>query len=107
MIIREKYMSNFHLYITNTTGEIDCISIRESLATGCIPLISNFGVFKERDGIHFDLNTEDKTYRLIAVKIIQLLKKYEEMNEEREKLKLSPTLVNWEEVSKKWLEHMI
>jgi len=106
MIIREKYMSNFHLYITNTTGEIDCISIRESLATGCIPLISNFGVFKERDGIHFDLNTEDKTYGLIAVKIIQLLKKYEEMNEERERLKLSPTLVNWEEVSKKWLEHM-
>jgi hypothetical protein len=26
-----------------------CISIRESLITGCIPLISNFGVFKERE----------------------------------------------------------
>jgi len=106
MIIREKYMSNFHLYITNTTGEIDCISIRESLVTGCIPLLSNFGVFKERDGIHFDLKDDDKTYGLIAVKIIQLLKKYDEMNEEREKLKLSSTLVSWEDVSKKWLEYM-
>ena len=55
IIIREKQMSSFHLYVTNSFSEIDCISIRESLATGAIPLISNFGVFKERDGIHFDI----------------------------------------------------
>lgn len=103
MVIREKYLSNFHLYITDSKFEIDCISIRESLVTGCIPLISNSGVFKERDGIHFDIDNE-KSYSLIPVKIIQLLKKYEEMNEEREKLKLSTTLISWEDVSKKWLE---
>ena len=75
MIIREKHMSNFHLYITNTIGEIDCISIRESLATGCIPLISNFGIFKEREGIHFDFIEGNKQLQaMIAVKIIQLLK---------------------------------
>lgn len=108
MIIREKYMSNFHLYITNTIGEIDCISIRESLATGCIPLISNFGIFKEREGIHFDLIEGDKkSCGLIAVKIIQLLKNQAEMDLYREKNKLSPLLINWEEVSNKWLKNNI
>ena len=105
MIIREKHMSNFHLYVTNTTGEIDCISIRESLATGCIPLISNGSVFKEREGIHFDLIDNNKeSYNMIAVKIIQLLKKYDEMNEYREKNKLSSSLISWEDVANKWLE---
>ena len=103
MIIREKYLSNFQLYITETTAEIDCISIKESLVTGCIPLISNFGVFKERDGIHFDIDDE-KSYKLISVKIIQLLKKFDEMNKEREKLKLSSSLLSWEEISQKWLD---
>ena len=106
MIIREKYYSNFQLYITNSLLEIDCISIRESLVTGCIPLLSNSGVFKERDGIHFDLTEDDKTYGLIAVKIIQLLKKYDEMNNIREKLKDSPSIINWEDVSKKWLDNV-
>ena len=31
IIVREKYLSTFQLYITNTPSEIDCISIRESL----------------------------------------------------------------------------
>lgn len=104
IIIREKYMSNFQLYITNTIGEIDCISIRESLATGCIPLISNFGVFKEREGIHFDLiDGDNKSYGMIAIKIIQLLKDLEKMNEYREKNKSSLLLIDWQEVANKWL----
>jgi len=105
MIIREKYMSNFHLYITNTIGEIDCISIRESLATGCIPLISNFGIFKEREGIHFDFIEGNKQSQgLIAVKIIQLLKSQDEMDKYREKIVESPLLIGWEEVADKWLQ---
>jgi hypothetical protein len=107
IIIREKYMSNFHLYTTNSTAEIDCISIRESLITGCIPLITNGSVFKEREGIHFDLiDNNEKSYKMIAVKIIELLKKYNEMSEYREKIKLSETVISWEDVSNKWLEYM-
>jgi hypothetical protein len=37
----------------------------------------------------------------------KFFKEYEEMNEERERLKLSSTLISWEEVSQKWLEYMI
>ena len=70
MIIREKYLSNFHIYITNTDAEIDCISVRESCITGAIPLLSNHGVFVERSGLHFDLlETNQRSYIEIATKI--------------------------------------
>jgi glycosyltransferase involved in cell wall biosynthesis len=105
IIAREKHRSSFQLYVTNTPIEIDCISIRESLATGCIPLLSNFGVFKDREGIHFDLNpTDSKSYQNIALKIIQLMKQPELLHGYREKIKKSPLLINWEQVAKQWID---
>ena len=107
MIIREKYMSNFHLYVTNTPIEIDCISIRESLATGAIPLLSNFGVFKDREGLHFDLNQFDpKSYQQIAFKVLNLLRQADKFDGYRQQMRKSPLLINWENTAKKWLELM-
>ena len=60
MIIREKYLSTYHFYITNSETEIDCISIRESLLTGCIPIISKFGVFQNRHGIQYNWDPTNK-----------------------------------------------
>jgi glycosyltransferase involved in cell wall biosynthesis len=106
IIAREKHMSNYQLYVSNTPIEIDCISIRESLASGCIPLISTYGVFKDREGIHFELNDKDmRCYQAIAIKILQLLKQNENLNGYREKIKQSPLLTTWKETADKWLEH--
>ena len=102
IIIREKYMSNFEFCIKNQLGccfDIDSISIKESLKIGCIPLLDNHPISKDIDGIHLD----DK---LTAVKILDLLKKKNEMNILREKNKLSPTLIDWETVSKMWLTYI-
>jgi hypothetical protein len=96
-------MSNFHLYITQSTGEIDCISIRESLAAGAIPLLSNFGVFKDRDGIHFDV-VDEKSYQQIALQVVQLFAKQAELDALRIRMRSSPMLIRWPEVAKKWLE---
>jgi len=105
IVIREKYMSSFHLYVTNTPIEIDCISIRESLATGAIPLISNFGVFKDREGVHFDLiNNNIKCYQIIGVKITELMKQGSNLNIYRDKMKKSKLLINWLDTAKAWLE---
>ena len=105
IIIREKHMSSYQLYVTNTPGEIDCISIRESLATGCIPLLSNFGVFKEREGIHFELNDKDpKCFQQIGLKILQLMKQNDKLGDYREKIKKSPLLINWSQIAQKWLD---
>jgi len=101
-IIREKYMSSFQLYVTNTISEIDCISIRESLVTGCIPLISNFGVFSEREGIHFDLNENDQeSMKTIAINIVNLIKNKDQINTLREVFKKSQTIMNWSLIAKK------
>jgi glycosyltransferase involved in cell wall biosynthesis len=103
IIIREKHMSNFHLYISNSDAEIDCISVRESLVAGAIPLISNYGVFKEREGIHFDLEENQMSYLQVALKIINIMKDTE-LDSFREKLKKSTTLINWIDVSARWIQ---
>jgi glycosyltransferase involved in cell wall biosynthesis len=104
IIIREKHMSSFHLYITNTPIEIDCISIRESLATGCIPILSNFGVFKDREGIHFDIKEKDiKSYQNAAVKILQIMAQQEKLLGYREQIKKSSLITSWDDTAKKWL----
>ena len=105
-IIREKYLSTFHFYISNTEAEIDCISIKESLVTGCIPLISNFGVFKERQGIHFNFETE-KDIKMTAIQIINLLKNPSQINEFRDKIKSDPTIVDWETIALEWKKYFV
>jgi hypothetical protein len=102
MIIREKYMSSFQLYITNTIAEIDCISIRESLVTGCIPLISNFGVFAEREGIHFNLiDSDPESMKEIAINIIKIINDKNQMNILRNVFKKSSTIIDWLTIAKK------
>jgi len=103
MIIREKYMSSFHLYISESKREIDCISIRESLATGAIPLLSNFGVFKDRAGIHFDV-VDQSSYQKIAIQISQLIHKKDMLEDYRKELKVSPLLVSWSDIADLWLK---
>ena len=105
MIIREKYMSSFQLYITNTIAEIDCISIRESLVTGCIPLISNFGVFAEREGIHFNLvDNNPELMKDIAINIVKIINDKDKMDVLRNVFKKSSTIIDWTTVANRILE---
>jgi hypothetical protein len=104
-IVREKYLSSFQLYISNTNSEIDCISIRESLVTGCIPLISDFGVFKEREGIHFQLVEHESVLISIAKEIVKIIQEQQpQMDVLRNVFKKSHTILSWEDISKKWLD---
>ncbi len=102
-IVREKYMSSFQLYITNTNSEIDCISIRESLVTGCIPLISDFGVFKEREGIHFDLVENNNVLNAIGYEIVKLIKEPQKLDVLRNVFKKSATILSWSDIANNWL----
>jgi hypothetical protein len=107
-IIEEKYNSTFHIYITLTDAEIDCISIRESLVTGCIPIIYNHGVFEERDGIKYDLpliinnNISVENCEKIANDIVSKMKNFELINNMRTLLSSSNTISSWEESAKSW-----
>jgi len=104
LIINEKWKSTFHLYITKTEEEIDCISIRESIASGCIPMISDFGVFKERNGIHFKM-TESPTqndYKNFASQICSIMRNKELISRFRSEIINKEKFEDWETTSKEW-----
>ena len=102
VIALEKRKSNFQLYITDFIGEIDCISIRESLVAGCIHLISNSGVFNKRDGLHFDIGSKtQENFAKIASILLNLLKKPEFLEIARQKFILN----TWEQTADCWLNN--
>ena len=101
IIAREKYMSSFELYISNIVNEVDCVTIRESIIAGCIPLIANFGVFLERDGFKFDMNHEDsKIMQKNALHILQIIKDQNALNDIRKEFyKNCSTLLSLNQIS--------
>jgi len=105
IIIREKYLSTFHLYLSTNSLEIDCISIRESLVTGCIPIISKVGVFANRDGLQFDWNPQDKNSgKQIADDIINKMYNTELISNFSSQIQYSNTIIDWSDIAQKWLE---
>ena len=81
---------------------VDCVNIKESAIAGCVPIISNIGVFNELDGFHIQIT--NSPIQLIPVNIIQLLKNQTKINELREKHLKSDKIINWISTAKKWFE---
>lgn len=105
LVAREKRLSTFQLYLTNAPAEIDCISVRESLVAGCIPLLLNEGVFAERDGYHLTgAVTDPQSCMAMAIKILELANNSAVCEQLRQKLRKSPTVVDWPRVSERWNE---
>ena len=103
MIIREKYLSTFHMYLSDSIAEIDCISVRESLITGCIPIISKFGVFENRHGIQYNWDPTNKLLcKAVAENIIKEMNEFEYIELARKQLINSTTIVSWKTVADSW-----
>lgn len=103
-IAEEKAKSAIHLYISNSPTEIDCISVRESLLCGSVPILSTDYVFRERDGVHVKgRTTNPATYKAAAATVIGLLKNQDALSKKRAELRKSDTIVSWETVAKEWL----
>jgi hypothetical protein len=106
-IAEEKAKSAIHLYVSNSSTEIDCISVRESLLCGSVPVLGNDYVFKERDGLHVKGSTNsDTTYKRAGSVVINLMKDQAELVTVRDKLRKSDTIISWDEVAKEWLKVM-
>jgi hypothetical protein len=88
-LIIEKQKAGFHLYPTDTDAETDCITIRESALLGCIPIIKNKGVFKEREGLVYSEKIHDA----------ESMRRFRE-NMQRSVMATEPT---WDEVATAWL----
>ena len=103
MIAREKQLSSYHLYISQTATETDCIAVKESLCAGCIPLLSTDGVFPERDGVHYDINDIDEE-RLndIVDDILDLMRNEQRRIELQTKFRNSNDIKSWKEIANEW-----
>lgn len=106
LVIREKWMSSFQLYTSLSQAEIDCISIREGLVAGCIPILSDFGVFKYREGIHIKNITSTPLPKIVET-IIQIMHNTEETEQMRLKFRDSPTITSWDDIANSWMEHFV
>jgi glycosyltransferase involved in cell wall biosynthesis len=107
VIAREKQRAKFHLYPCFVDAEIDCISVRESLVCGCVPLLANYGVFKEREGVYLEdlVPGDQKTYLKSALKIVQMMRQDDShpMDKILEGMRQSPTVTSWEDSAKRLL----
>jgi glycosyltransferase involved in cell wall biosynthesis len=104
VIAREKNLSTFHIYISNIVNEIDPVDIKESISAGCIPLLANFGVFNEIEGIKYDMNHENqKVMQRIALEILKVMRDTDNVNKIREQLKSAGNIYSWDTFcSKMW-----
>ena len=106
-IAKAKCQSAIHLYVSTSETEIDCISVRESLICGAVPVLGNDYVFKERDGVHVPGSTDSpETFRKAAATVIKLLKSPGQLDHLRKKLMKSKTIISWDEVAERWLDIM-
>ena len=108
-LLEKKLESSIHYYI-GCLLETDCITVKEAVCAGCIPVVNNFNVFKEREYC-LKINggpLEEETHTKAAKTIIKLMKDdnyFKEVHEYVQKKKSS--LESWEQTAKKWRDLFI
>jgi glycosyltransferase involved in cell wall biosynthesis len=106
IINREKHMSTFHFYYTDSLQEIDCITIRESLVAGCIPILSDINLFKQRNGIHIKWLPNLPVFNeQIARTVVSIMHDEKTQERIRSELYSSPSIMTWEKVAKEWMKY--
>lgn len=103
-LIAEKATASIHYYAC-TYPEIDCISIRESAAVGCVPVTTDFAVFKEKEYCVRVAGepTAKETQETLAHRIVDLLQNPDELQILRKQFRQAVKHETWQEVSKVWL----
>lgn len=103
-LIAEKATASIHYYAC-TYPEIDCISIRESAAVGCVPVTTDFAVFKEKNYcIRVAGEPKEKeTQEAVALKIVALLQNPDYLARIQSDFQAAVRRETWQEVAKVWL----
>lgn len=106
-ILRAKQTSSYHLYFTKTTAEIDCISIRESVATGCIPVLSTFGVFAERPGVHINGDPETQEGCVRMGTMVAHFMSHPDVRQQQQKQLAEIKHASWADIARVWTNELI
>jgi glycosyltransferase involved in cell wall biosynthesis len=105
-LLQEKSRSAIHYYAC-TFEEIDCISVRESVAVGCIPVTSNIAVFTEKSycvKVVGDPLTQEGQVA-IAYKVIELLKNPDQLERFRHQFREQVQVETWDNIARQWLDY--
>jgi len=105
-LIQEKSTASIHYYGC-TFQEIDCISVRESAAVGCVPVTTDCYAFSEKKYcIKAPGNPYEKTTQeAVAMKIIELLNDRDRLEEIRQEFQQLAQEETWENSAKLWLNY--
>lgn len=102
-VMKEKQQSTFYLFPTDFPNDADSINIKECYATGCIPILSDYLLYKDMPGLHFPLGkAEQKDFVMIADKIIAIAKDPIEVSRLRDELQKT-SVPDWSVASKAWM----
>ena len=88
--------------LSKTNSETDCISIKESAAVGCIPIISSVGVFAERNGLHMKGDPSTKDAQENMAKVVAYLMKNPDTLEIQRKHLSSFKTQDWKLTAEMW-----
>jgi glycosyltransferase involved in cell wall biosynthesis len=106
-LAKEFYQATIHYYLTTAiSAEIDCISVKESVYAGCIPILSTLAVFPERLGVHIEGDPNNPETQITAARaIISILTNEQSKTELKQKLKeFTPKQTHtWDEISQGWV----
>jgi hypothetical protein len=107
-LIEEKAQSAIHYYGC-TFEEVDCISVRESAAVGCVPVTTDFAVLSEKDYCHKVPGDPKKraTQEAVAHRIVELLQNPDELKAVREHCFEKAKDDAWDKIAKTWLANLV
>jgi hypothetical protein len=106
--LEERYKCLAQIYITDVPQEIDCLSVREAALTGCIPILSERGVFSERVGLHIEGDPKSKSVLEDAANLIYKLYTLPDtqLDKYRDAIQHNALKQTWSETADNWINSM-
>lgn len=102
-LLAQKKSASLHYY-ASTFEEIDCISVRESAAVGCLPVTTQYAALAEKEYSYL-VSGDPKsveTQKLIADQVSNLLGK--DLLSERARASELAVKESWSEIARRWIE---
>jgi hypothetical protein len=107
---KARWSSSYHIYITEFQ-EIDCLSIRESVVAGCIPIVANHAVFLERPAALVELDLKESVWDQMLGILMKLESDTSMKNllskALQKKLQESKLDIDWKDVAQEWSRVLI
>ena len=108
-LAKHKKEAQYHLYPTASLAEIFCITLVESTACGCIPILSDINLYQTLVGVKIDSNNLENQEEFFEKRVPMSIKYISSLDPESEfmvslkkNMQNNPLAKTWEEVANIW-----